>query len=315
MHIVGSGSATALVIGGSGFIGRELVRVLELNGYTVDVTSSTSSTTTEPMINARGRLFRIKYDSDGFKSVLCNRSYSEIYFMAGNSTPKLSEHDHLLDLNLTNKPFVELLDAVVKESKGSRVWFASSVAVYGENNEDPLSENSECLPLSCYAVSKLMGEEHLKLFHRLYGINGGALRIFSTYGERLKRQLIFDIYRKIKENPNEITLHGTGQEARDLSYVSDQASAILAITQAQSNSGFSVWNVASGDLFSVSDVAEAIINIMGSGTKVNYELPVRSYDGKSWRADISKLKASGFKQQYSLQEGLRKTIYGYDATS
>lgn len=296
----------ALVIGGLGFIGACLAARLISKGIEVDITTSTKSVT--PDLRS---VYSIEYDESGFSSLLSHKEYEDIYFFAGNPSPSNSENDPYLDINLTNIPFLALLKTAVREGFKGRLWFASSVAVYGGNNAHILSETSECLPLSYYAVSKLMAEEHAKMYSRIHGLHTGAFRIFSTYGGGLKRQLVYDVYKKIKGNPAEIFLHGTGNEARDLSYVQDQISAILVIVENTIPNG-EVWNIGSGELHTVNEIVTQICSILHTDTRVSYQYPMRAYDGICWRADIEKLRALNFEQQFTLETGLRETINAYE---
>jgi UDP-glucose 4-epimerase len=296
----------ALVIGGLGFIGACLVSRLISKGIDVDVTTSTKSVA--PDLRS---VYSIPYNEAGFSTLLSKNEYEDIYFFSGNPSPSYSENEPYFDINLTNIPLLALLKSVVRAGFKGRLWFASSVAVYGGNNAAFLSEESECLPLSYYAVSKLMAEEHLKMYNRIHGLHTGIFRIFSTYGGGLKRQLVYDIYKKIKDNPNEILLHGTGNEARDLSYVQDQISAILAIAEKTKPNG-EVWNIGAGELHTVNDVVDQLCGILGTNTRVKYQYPMRAYDGVCWRADVRKLRALNFEQQFTLATGLRETINAYE---
>lgn len=299
----------ALVIGGVGFIGERLVSRLKLKNFDVDISTSSKKTYCHTT-----SIYSINYDEVGFAKLLAKTQYDDIYFFAGNPSPSNSENDPYLDINFTNIPLLALLNILVRIEFKGRVWFASSVAVYGGNNENRLTEDSKCFPLSYYAVSKLMAEEHLKMFSRIYGLHIGIFRIFSTFGGGLKRQLVYDVWNKIKNNPKEILLHGTGNEGRDLSYVEDQISAITCIADNVVPSG-DVWNIGSGKLYKVSEVVSHICKIMGVDTKIKYHYPVRLYDGLQWKADVSKLELLNYKQDYSLAEGLYETILSFEKTS
>lgn len=296
----------ALVIGGLGFIGSCLASALTAKGMDVDVTTSK-----EKSALGSGSVNAITYDESGFSSLLFNKEYRDIYFFAGNPSPSNSENDPYFDINMTNIPLLSLLKTAVHAGFKGRLWFASSVAVYGGNNSGVLSEASDCLPLSYYAVSKLMAEEHLKMYNRIHGLHTGVFRIFSTYGGGLKRQLIYDVYKKIKNNPSEICLYGTGNEARDISYVQDQVNAILTIVENSVPSG-EVWNIGSGELHTVNEIITKMCEIMHVDTRIKYQYAMRTYDGVSWQADIGKLRALKFEQQYTLAEGLRQTISAYE---
>ena len=305
-HTALSNSAPVLVIGGLGFMGACLVSRLVSRGVQVDVTTSTKIVT-----SGVRHVYGITYDESGFFSFLSIREYGDIYFLAGNPSPSNSEKDPYFDINTTNIPLLALLKTAVRCDFKGRLWFASSVAVYGGNNEYILGEDSKCSPLSYYAVSKLMAEEHLKMHNRLHGLHTGVFRIFSTYGGGLKRQLIYDVYKKIKNNSAEIFLHGTGNEARDISYVEDQISAMLAIADNLVPNG-EVWNIGSGELHTVNEIIMQMCEIMHVDTRIKYQYPMRTYDGVCWRADIGKLRALEFKQEFTLASGLRETINAYD---
>ena len=87
--------------------------------------------------------------------------------------------------------------------------------------------------------------------------------------ENLKRQLIFDIYKKVKEHPDRIALYGSGEEIRDLSYVGDQVRRIKIVSDNIKPSG-DIYNIGSGEATKVNSVAEEIVKIMGLKTVINY---------------------------------------------
>jgi len=297
--------SNVLVIGGLGFIGQSLTNSLLSKGYDVDITTSSHKI-------KQKNAFSITYDEKGFYPLLSNKEYDDIYFLSGNPSPSNSENNPFLDINTSNLYFLSLLNVAANCNFNGRIWFASSVAVYGSNKNSVLSENDSCYPISFYGVSKLMSEEHMKLFNRVYGLKIGAFRIFSTYGEKLKRQLIYDVYKKIKMNPSKIELFGTGYEARDISYVQDQVDAMILIAENNIPNG-EIWNIGSGKVFTVKKVVSLITDIMGVNTDVVYNGLLRKYDGLSWKADISKLKSLNFSQKFSLKKGLKKTIKGYES--
>src|SRR5262249_53755076 len=157
--------------------------------------------------------------------------------LSGNPTPENSLRDPYIDLQQTNLPVASLLEAARKVSFRGSIWFASSVAVYGRNPANPLSEDDACLPLSLYGISKLFAEQQIQNHAAQFGLRCGIYRLFSTYGPGLKRQLVFDTIAKLKENPAEISLYGSGSEGRDLSYVDDQARAIASLSEKVSPAG------------------------------------------------------------------------------
>ncbi len=295
--------STVWILGGHGFIGQEVVNLLK-NKYKIITTSQSSLNNTQQGVIH----YNIKYDYDHFRDVLSQHKIDYILFLSGNAYPANSEHTPFYEIESTYLPFLSLVEAVRFHSSFSKIWFASSVAVYGANHEASLSENSIPAPLSFYGIAKLNLEEYVKYYARVHKLTIGAFRIFSTYVPTLKRQLIYDIVQKMIRTPTKITVYGDGTEARDLSYVSDQAEAICTLFEKVSPSG-DIYNIGSGKLYSVNEIIERISKILKISPEIEY-ISKRSFDGLIWKADISKLSQLGFLQKYDIQKGLEQTVAG-----
>ncbi|MBV5336686.1 MAG: GDP-mannose 4,6-dehydratase, partial [Deltaproteobacteria bacterium] len=161
--------------------------------------------------------------------------------------------------------------------------------------------------LSSYGVSKLMNEELMKMYVRSFGLKGGAYRIFSTYGPGLKRQIVYDLIKKLQSDPSRIEVLGDGCDSRDMTYVSDQARAIHMLDREVSPSG-DVFNTGSGNCYTVREILDAIVMEMGLSPEVAFTNESRSYDGKAWRADVSKLRALGWAPEVCLERGIAYTV-------
>ena len=290
----------SLVIGGTGFIGTALVKLIEEKDQKPVITTQSVTNNSKDVIS-------MSYNFSSFKQILQKNNFENIFFLSGNPYPKNSENNFLLDFELLNIPFFSLLEAMRITNFKGNCWFASSVAVYGKVVKEIQSENDECFPLSNYGVSKLTAEEYCKYYSRVHNLNCGVFRIFSTYGGSLKRQLIYDIYNKIKLNPQEINLFGTGKESRDFSFVDDQVKKMYLISKKIVPNG-DIFNIGSGKLYSVEDAVNIITNLLSTYPKVNYTQSLRKFDGVHWKADIKKLKDLGYSGETTFEEGLKKTI-------
>lgn len=294
---------TVWVLGGQGFIGQEVVELLKRKHKVITTSQSSIMPSQSNVIH-----YNIKYDYNSFRDVLTQHKIESILFLSGNAYPANSEHSPFYELETTYQPFLSLTEAVRLHSAFSKVWLASSVAVYGANNEDPLKVDSATLPLSFYGVAKQNLEEYAKYYARVHKLKVGIFRIFSTYGPKLKRQLVFDIVKKMQQNPDEIVIYGDGSEARDMSYVTDQAEAICMLIEKVNPAG-DIFNVGSGQLYTVKEVIATIAAIMSIDPNIKFT-PKRAFDGAIWRADTSKLEALGFQQKYNIKEGLAETLRG-----
>ena len=291
-----------LIIGGSGFIGSHLT---ECFAGQCEITIL-SQTKLKSAINAHNNV-SFSYTEENFMTYLGSNFFDVIHFLSGNPHPTFSETDPFIDIELTLKPTLSILNALRKLSYKGSLWFASSVAVYGNSPDKNLSEESICMPLSNYAVAKLAVESYAKHYSRNFGLNIGVYRIFSTYGPGLRRQVIYDNILKMKRGDKEIRLQSSALSARDFSYVVDQALAIKFLSDKVIPHG-EVFNIGSGIATTIVDVVRTIAELMEYKGTIDCQNERPLLHDVSWTADVSKISALGFQQRYSLEHGLTETI-------
>lgn len=193
------------------------------------------------------------------------------------------------------------------ENKVKKVILSSSAAIYGDNPIVPKVETMFPEPKSPYAVTKLDGEYYLNLYQKEWGIKTVSLRYFNVFGPRQdpKSQYaaaipIF-VHNAIKNK--DITIFGDGLQTRDFVYVKDVVGAnALAMEK-----GEGAYNVACGRKITINDLANKIIRITNSKSRIIYA-PERLGDVKHSMADVSKISKLGFKPEFDQDEGLAKTI-------
>lgn len=179
----------------------------------------------------------------------------------------------------------------------------SSAAVYGNPQFLPITENSNCKPLSPYGFHKLQSELLLTEYHKFFGLNTCSLRVFSAYGPRLKKQLFWDLYQKSLQN-DVISLFGTGNETRDFIYIDDLLQIMDLVIQNSTFQG-SIYNVASQVETTIAEAAYLFLNEFSPQKKVVFNGEVKVGDPNNWLADMENLKNYGFKPQYDLSLGLK----------
>ena len=293
------------IFGGNGFIGANLAKAYLDKGHNVYVYTQTNVNRNLKFKNNT----KIKYTEKNFKLVL-TKKFDKIFFFSGNSNQETSRKDIYYDLETTFNSYVKLLEAAKKTNSKSSIWFASSVVVYGSNNK-PLKENFDLNPLSFYAVTKLICEILGKFYSNNHNLNIGILRIFSTFGPGLKRQVIYDTIKKIK-TMNSFNVIGSGNEKRDFGFIDDQIKSIILLAKKVRKPKGEAFNIASGRAYSVKNMLSKLIKI--NGKKINYEFTNkrRSFDTKNFISDKSKInKTIGSIKNINFNLALKKTFKAF----
>jgi UDP-glucose 4-epimerase len=188
--------------------------------------------------------------------------------------------------------------------------FASSAAVYGEDNPLPLKEDYPLKPMSPYAASKAAAEHYCNVFHQCYRLPTVILRYFNVYGFRREYDSYSGVITAFVNNALEdkpLVIFGDGEQTRDFVHVEDVVSStILALKGA--NSVGEILNVCTGEPTSVNDLARTVKEVAGKSLQIIHGEPRRG-DIRSNYGDPSKAKKTlGFKAEISLREGLTRII-------
>lgn len=192
----------------------------------------------------------------------------------------------------------------------TRVFFSSSSEVYGEPVEFP--QNEQTTPLNSklpYAVVKNIGEVYLKTYQREYGLDYTIFRFFNTFGPRQSPDFVVSKFINQALNEENITIYGDGSQTRTFCYVDDNIEASINAIGLESAIN-EVYNIGSDKETSVLQLAEKIIELVGSKSKIKH-LPALE-EGDMTRRKPSNAKMvnellSG-RQLLSLDEGLKRTI-------
>jgi UDP-glucose 4-epimerase len=279
-----------LIIGVNGFIGNRITMFLKDNYQLTGVASTPHTTVRTILVD--------KYNWDP-STCFENEKFDFCINAGGSSSVGWSfehpEDDYLLNVVNTEK----LVAAILKFNPTCKLVQLSSAAVYGNPEYLPLAENHPLKPISPYGRHKMQSEQLISYS----SIKSVSLRIFSTYGPGLKKQLFWDILQKAKKN-NTINLFGTGMETRDFIYIDDLVAAIELILL-NSNFNGSAINVASGISTPISVAASSLINNYNPKLNLQFNNIQKEGDPLYWEADISKLKNLGFCAKHSIFDGLK----------
>lgn len=222
---------------------------------------------------------------------------------SGNGSVPISINKPTLDFELNVTNTLKILEAIRIHNPECKFINMSSAAVYGNPSKLPINESTILKPLSPYGWHKLYAEQICKEYYYLYNIQTINLRLFSVYGENLKKQLFWDIYQKCLFS-NDVELFGSGKETRDFIYIEDLLEAINCVIKRGLFNGESV-NVASGVETDISHAASIFIKEIDPNISLKFNMIVKPGDPLNWRADISILTNFGFKNETLIENGLR----------
>lgn len=305
---------TVLVTGGAGFIGSHLVETLILAGARVTVVDDLR---TGRMANLEQCRTTIEYVQDDvlsatFGELLRAREFDLIFHLAANPYVPPSVEDPWYDFQLNVAGTLSVLEALRKTRPATGLIVASSAAVYGESEASSVGEEDPTVPISPYGVSKLAAERYVAVYAQLYGLRMASLRLFSVYGPRQRKQVVYDFMRKLGNGSGEIEALGDGTQVRDFNYVGDVVRAAVCAALNGALRG-ETYNVASGEPASIRELMDVLSDLMGVRPRVRWSGTVRPGDPQRWAPKTSRLRALGWKPSVPLREGLRRTVAWYRA--
>ena len=303
-----------VIAGGGGFIGSWLCDVLLAQGAFVTCLDD-MSTGLERNIGHLMREPRFKFlRRDVAKVVDFDLKCDLVYHLASHPSPEEYQIHPIETLLGSSQGTMNMLESARKND--AVFLFASTSEVYGDAQVVPTPESywgnvNPVGPRSCYDEGKRFGEALCLAYNRTYDLDVRILRVFNTFGPRLRADGLYAraLSRFIKQalTGADLTVHGLGDQTRSFCYVTDTAYAfLLAAVRAEMKA--QVVNVGNPNEVSILSLAERIIKITGSKSKISYrERPVD--DPQRRCPDISRAKALlSWSPQVSLDEGLSKTI-------
>jgi UDP-glucose 4-epimerase len=305
----------ALVTGGAGFIGSNLVDALLARGdeaIVVDDLSTGRRENLEPGLANGATLVEADIRDREALEELFGRERPEVVFhLAAQIDVRKSIADPAFDAAINVGGTANVLEAArVAESR--RVVFSSTGgAIYGEGEGQqlPLVEDAPLAPEAPYGQSKYAGEGYLALYERLYGLSSVPLRLGNVYGPRqdpLGEAGVIAIFCGKLRAGERPTVFGDGKQTRDYIYVGDVVSAMLAAAEAETTGAI---NVGTGIETDVLELIRALGELGGNGDFEPEFAPSRT--GEVQRISIDPGRAErelGWRPEMGLSEGLKVTL-------
>ena len=302
--------AKALVTGGAGFIGSNLVRALLERGDDVRVLDNFS---TGNRANLEGLDVEIVEGELRSYERVHNavRGTETVYHLGALGSVPRSVQDPLTSSAVNVEGTLNVLLAARDEGI-RRVVFSSSSSVYGAKTDLPVNESLAADPISPYGVAKLAAERYCVSFSRVYeSFQTVVLRYFNVFGPRQspfsQYAAMVPLFITAVMSGEPVTVYGDGEQSRDFTYITNVIDATVRAAYAENASG-RIFNVAAGSPASVNDVAGAISRIVGMPVEKSYAPPRPGDIRDSW-ADVSAARdVLGYVPSVGLEDGLRRTI-------
>ncbi len=300
-----------LVTGGAGFIGSSLVEELIKNSKNFVVVVDNLQT------GAREKLPLSKYDN--LKFIQCDVNHEDEITSVFHTFPfdYVFHYAALVGVKRTLENPVSVLNDISgiknilnlsKNTGVKRVIYSSSSEVYGEPVEFP--QNEETTPLNSrlpYAIVKNVGEAFLKSYKQEFGLDYTIFRFFNTYGPKQAKDFVISKFINLALNNKEITIYGDGSQTRTFCYIKNniQACIVAAFNNDYKNKTINIGNNIET---SILDLAQLIIKLTNSKSKIKYLPPLAEGDMTRRNPDITIMRGLLNQELMSLEDGLKKIL-------
>jgi|ETNvirenome_6_85_1030632.scaffolds.fasta_scaffold00219_15 UDP-glucose 4-epimerase len=248
----------ALVTGGAGFIGSNLVDTLIRKGIEVWVLDDLS---TGNIKNINSKCKFIQVDLSCLENLLSIQSQIPVVDVVFHLAA-YPEVQHSLDNPTETNNITTTLNILelCRLKKINRLVFSSSSAVYGNPRYTPIDESHPIQPMSPYALDKKIGEDYCHLYSKIYGVETVCLRYFNVYGKRMKNEgaykSVISVFKEAHFKGDLLNIVNDGEQKRDYINVKDIVNANIRVGNSTTPMKGEIYNVGTGIIYSVNEVAD-----------------------------------------------------------
>jgi UDP-glucose 4-epimerase len=304
--------SSVFVTGAAGFIGSNLVDRLLADGCRVVGWDNLSTGQSSFLDDARTHANFTFIEGDNLdlpRLTEAMRGCDFVFHLAANADVRFGTEHPRKDLEQNTVATFNVLEAM-RANGIRRVAFSSTGSVYGEPNVFPTPEDAPFpVQTSLYGASKLAGEGLLHAYAIGFGFQVFVFRFVSILGERYTHGHVFDFYRKLLANPDEIEVLGNGQQRKSYLYVQDCLSAMLTVI-GQSREPVNVFNLGADEYCTVDQSLGWISGHLGLQPRRQYTGGERGWIGDSpfIFLDTTKLRALGWRPTLTIREAVLRTL-------
>ncbi len=309
-----------LVTGAAGFIGSHVCEHFIKEGHTVTGLDNFDNFYSIEFKNLNlsdikeNPLFKFHKgdirDTNILQSIFSSEKIDAVIHLAAKAgvRPSIESVAEYYDVNVNGT--VTLLESM-RENDVTKMLFASSSSIYGNNSKVPFSESDFVdNPISPYASTKKSGELLCHVYSHLYNFDITCLRFFTVYGPRQRPDLAIHKFTMLIDQGSAIPFYGDGSTSRDYTYIDDIVNGIsCALIHLDK---YNVYNLGESKVIDLKKLVETIENALGKKATIN-KLPFQPGDVKITYADITKAKKEiGYNPKYNLETGIKKFTEWYN---
>lgn len=289
-----------LITGAKGFLGSNVSKFFKERGYqTYGVGHGSLSIKESQSIG-------LDYWQSGDISIKAILEFKQLFDIiihcGGSGSVGFSIENPYQDFKKTVDGTLEVLEYMRVYNPKAQLIYPSSPAVQGEHTNTPIKEDYVGKPASPYGYHKKIVEDLCQSYSEKYSLKISVVRLFSVYGNGLKKQLLWDAYNKIRYSSKEVEFWGTGEETRDFIHIEDVLiifSKLLNISEQ-----FIILNGGTGLKYTVRQVVEIVKNLVNPKISIEFNRKVNIGNPIYYCADITKLKeicsSPGIKFEYGI---------------
>jgi len=227
-----------------------------------------------------------------------------VHLDLGRGVVKVNPLAPWTDLDVNCRGNLTVLEALRSVNRDATVVFVGSRLEYGRVGSDPVAETHDTDPLCLHAVHKLVAEEYLRLYERLFGMSYAVARITNPYGPGQPRaRTAYGVVNRLIHLAlagDALPIYGDGRQRRDYIYIDDVVAALLTLGTAVTNN---IYNVGTGVGTSIVEMAKAIVAAAGGGRLefVAWPALAEQIETGDFVADIARIRADlGWQRQWQL---------------
>ena len=279
------------VFGGSGFLGKHLIKKLDRNFDFSYLVHNSNDTATNSI---KGDILKpASYES--------NLKNSDVVInLVGQVEPNLEQ---LITNNIAGS--LNLLQSSVKNNI-KKIILISTINVYGENKNLPSKETDDLSPITNYGMIKMLNEKLYENFSKLHDIDVTILRLSGIYGPGKIKGFFPQLLNSISDENIILRPYNNGNQFRDFLYVDDAIDGIIKSINNKS-SGFDIFNISSGLKYSIKEIISIVEKL--SNSKISVEYVNEKFDEECiWADNLKAKQILDFIPKISIEDGIKKTL-------